>query len=174
MKQYDCPPIPSIDEGAKAKGLSRRDLADRIGVSSTHLNNITKGTFPLTADLCDAIGRALGQPWRDKVADECRTQMVKFVSDACKTMDLYDLDLLRTMLQGVQQSARVRKYSTEDGPRGSFADDSPSWIGQAASHLNRIPEKDADSVVRLLEAIVELPDEKRAAKATLAAALIGT
>lgn len=59
-----------IDEQLEARGMNRRELAERIGLSEAQMSKIMGGTRTLKADEADAIRRVFGYLLPDDPGDE--------------------------------------------------------------------------------------------------------
>jgi HTH-type transcriptional regulator/antitoxin HigA len=66
------PPGDTLLEIIELKGITQKELADRAGVTSKHVNTIVKGTAPITPDMAIRLERVTGTSakfWNAREAD---------------------------------------------------------------------------------------------------------
>ena len=64
LPDYAVPPGETLRDTIQAMGMSQADLSRRTGLSAKHINQIVKGTAPISADTALALERVVGVPAR--------------------------------------------------------------------------------------------------------------
>jgi HTH-type transcriptional regulator/antitoxin HigA len=59
---YASPPGETIDDLLEEKSMTQKDLAERLGVSTKHVNQVIKGHAPISADLAIGLEMVFGVP----------------------------------------------------------------------------------------------------------------
>lgn len=88
----------------KARGMSQEDLAEKIGISTTHMSHIetgnTKMSLPTFAAIASALeartdeilydesveGRSVSIAYINEVFDNCTTQQIRIMEDIIKAV----------------------------------------------------------------------------------------
>lgn len=90
----------------KARGISQEELAEKVGISTTHMSHIetgnTKLSLPVFVDLAEALeirtdellydisvaDRSISMDAIAEVLDQCTTPQLKLIADLVKTVKL--------------------------------------------------------------------------------------
>ena len=82
-----------IDQQLKIRGMNRRELADRVGLTEVQMSKVMNGTRKLSADEADDIRRAFGYRLPDDPAqsdiDRIHDQLMRLGAGQRRAVALY-------------------------------------------------------------------------------------